>query len=86
MKGAATRYRELLIELLIERKLNGGRLTDQTEAERAAQLDMCWQSMSGDEQDEAEIWWKSAPGGPERLSMLDVNVDKGEHLLPRRAA
>jgi hypothetical protein len=56
MRGAALRYRELLIELSLERGFSGGVLADSVEAERASQLDRCWRFMSDSEQDDAERW------------------------------
>jgi len=86
MRGAAARYRELLIELVLERKLNDGTLLDHVEVERAAELDRCWHFMSDTEQEEAEAWWASAPTGPVELASFDVKVDRGDQLLPRKAA
>ena len=86
MRGAAARYRELLIDLLLERRLNGGSLSDVDEAQRAAQLDRCWQFMAENEQEDAEAWWASSPVGPTQLASLDVKVSRGDQLLPRKAA
>ena len=86
MRGAASRYRELLLELLVDRRLAGGALAESAEAERAAQLDRCWQFMSEREQDEADAWWAASPVGPARLAAFDVTVGRGDHLLPRKAA
>ena len=88
MRGAAARYRELLIEWLLERTRDGGSgsLPDAVEAARAAELDRCWQFMTDEEQDAAERWWASSPKAPAQLAYEDVKVGRGEQVFPRKAA
>lgn len=53
MIGAATRYRELVAELLLLRALNEGELPLAEEVRFAAALDNCWTMM--DELEQAQV-------------------------------
>ncbi len=54
MIGAAQRYRELFLDLILQRALSGGKLSPTQEARSAAELDHCWNSMTDEEQEEME--------------------------------
>lgn len=88
MIGAATRYRELLTALLLDRELAGGTLPDEIESLHVEELDRCWWAMTDIEQAEAERTLADDPSidAPADLHVEDVRVEQGKHELPRRAA
>lgn len=88
MIGAATRYRELLTTLLMERELAGGSLAEEQESRYVEELDRCWWAMTDVEQGDVEraIASDATIEAPLDLSAEDVLVVQGEHRLPRRAA
>jgi hypothetical protein len=88
MIGAAQRYRELVLDLLLRRALSNGELPPVQEAQAAAELDHCWNAMSDEEQDAMEQWLATPapPAAPESLSSEDQTVELGAHVGPRKAA
>ena len=54
MLCAQRRFRELMKELLRKREVFGGPLSQETEAKIAAKLNLYWEAMSIEEQDETE--------------------------------
>lgn len=54
MTGAVRRYLELLSELVMARNEAGGALPDETESQRVEELELCWVSMTPEQQKEAE--------------------------------
>jgi hypothetical protein len=88
MIGAAQRYRELVLDLMLRRALSDGELSPEQEARSAADLDHCWHAMTEDEQDAMEQWLAAPvpPAAPESLSSEDRVVERGAHILPRKAA
>ena len=86
MIGAARRYRELLLDLVLERALHGGSLPPDVESPRIAELDRCWREMSEEEQDEAERTCAlGSLAGAHDLAVEDQDVTEGSPALPRRA-
>lgn len=86
MLGAAQRYRELTIDLLLARELAGGALPQEEELRRATELHHCWEQMTDAEQEFEECLLEEVPGAPADLLLVDRRVDRGEHLLPKQAA
>ena len=88
MIGAARRYRELLLELALQRMLAGGALAPDVESPLVGALDRCWRDMSALEQDEAEE--RHAQGrrvaAPDVLAIEDQAIVVGGHVSPRRTA
>jgi hypothetical protein len=89
MIGAAQRYRELLVELLLRRAQEGGELSPAEEAHFASALDLCWNAMTDAEQEEIEdeiAAYRSPPDAPQDLAIEDLRVDMGASIAPRKAA
>lgn len=88
MIDAARSYRELFEQLLFERALAGGRLSQEREAALATELDPLWHAMSEAEQDAAEARFAKdvEPPAPDDFLFFDVAVAEGGHSVPRRAA
>jgi len=88
MSVEASRYRELLSALLLERELAGGALPDEIESERVEALDECWWAMTNAEQEEIErsMATEARIEAPSDLGAQDVEVEEGKHVLPRKAA
>jgi hypothetical protein len=88
MIGAAQRYRYLLADLLLARAQAGDGLSQPDEADRAAELDLCWQAMS--ELERAALEQSLAdgplPDAPEILTTEDCVVTEGAVWAPRKAA
>lgn len=88
MIGAAKTYYRLTMQLLIEREVMGGALSDEDEARFIEELDRCWFAMTPEEQEEAE----NAPldvtplGAPTDLQARDAVAVAGSADPPRRAA
>jgi hypothetical protein len=85
MTGAARRYDELRIELLLARADAGGSLPQKDEAKFAADLDRCWRVMTDLEQEAVEnsLGQQQAPRAPEALRVVDRPVLNGERQPPR---
>lgn len=81
-------YRSLMNELLILREAEGGELPDDLESSYVARLDDLWWKLTEAEQDEFEAEFADATGlsGPEILSLVDREVDKGGKTTPRKVA
>lgn len=81
-------YRRLMSELLILREAEGGDLPDDLESSYVERLDDLWWKLTEAEQDEyeAELADSTGPSGPETLSLVDREVDKGATTTPRKAA
>jgi hypothetical protein len=88
MIGAAQRYRELFLDLMLQRALSDGELSPAQEARIAAELDHCWNAMTDEEQDAMEQWLATPapPAAPDSLSSEDQTVERGAHIIPRKAA
>jgi hypothetical protein len=88
MMGAAERYRELIVELRFQRFAAHDTLSQAEEAEFAAELDICWQSMTPAEQEsiEQQLADGSLPDAPLALSTEDCLVTEGSWSAPRKAA
>lgn len=88
MIGAAQRYRELFLDLMLQRALSTGELPPTQEARSAAELDHCWNAMTDEEQDAMEQWLATTapPAAPESLFSEDQTVERGARILPRKAA
>lgn len=88
MIGASQRYRELFLDLVLQRALSGGELSPAQEARCAAELDHCWNAMTDLEQEAMEQWLAAAepPSAPESLLSEDQTVERGAHIIPRKAA
>lgn len=89
MTEAASRYRDLLLGLVIARDLApGGHLAPEEESERVAVLDESWWQMTPEEQDEAETWTIPAPvgGAHEALGCVDTVVSADAPGVPRALA
>lgn len=88
MIGAAQRYRELVLDLMLRRALAAGELAPAHEARTAAELDHCWNAMTDEEQEAMEQWLATPapPAAPDSLSSEDQTVARGAHMLPRKAA
>lgn len=86
MSSAATKYRELLATLLVERELAGGSLPEDDESRYVEELDRCWWGMTSSEQEEVEtsMTTDAILDAPGELNSVDVLVAKGEHRLPRQ--
>jgi hypothetical protein len=82
MIGAAKRYREILMTLLMERELAGGSLSDDEESRYVEELDRCWWAMTDLEQAETEhaIASNEPVDAPADLGAEDV---AGISWLPR---
>lgn len=87
MIGAARRYAELMLELLLERELAGGELPEAEESRRVAELDRCWWAMTNEEQADYERWLAASkpPDAPAELELKDVIVSEGSTSSPRAA-
>ena len=87
MIGAARRYAELMIELLLERELAGGALSEDEESRRVEELDRCWWAMTNEEQAEYErsLALSASPEAPAELELKDVVVTEGSTSVPRAA-
>ena len=86
MIGASRRYSELLVQLLLFRETAGGVLPPEDEARLAAELDRCWQEMSEEEQQAADVVRGAFVPRPRILSQEDLVVKNGDRKGPRRAA
>jgi hypothetical protein len=88
MIGAAKRYRELLMALLLERELAGGTLPEEIESRHVEALDRCWWAMTNAEQEAVEraMADEQPIEAPADLRVEDVRVEQGKHELPRKAA
>ena len=88
MIGAAQRYRELLVDLQFQRATAEDSLVQAEEAAFAAELDICWQSMSVAEQEaiERQLADGSLPDAPTALRTEDCAVTEGSWCAPRKAA
>jgi hypothetical protein len=88
MIGAAQRYQELLVDLMLQRRLAGGALDPSVESELVEALDRCWRAMSDTEQDEAEQLFEARSHvlAPDDLGLADQPVIAGAGTAPRRAA
>lgn len=88
MIGAAERYWELLEELLFERELSGGKLSQEIEARFAGELDRCWQVMTEEDQDQAERRFTEqfVPPVSQEPQAEDLAVERGQRIAPRRVA
>jgi hypothetical protein len=86
MIGAAHRYIELSIELLLKRALADDNLPEDAEAEYADELDRCWWVMTKAEQDEIEhaIATQPSPEAPTELGESDIIVTRGSKEPPRK--
>jgi hypothetical protein len=85
MIGAAHRYLELVMELLIERARAGGNLQEDEEVAYVDELERCWWAMTNAEQDEAErILSQSSIEAPLELGEKDTTVTPGIKEPPRR--
>jgi hypothetical protein len=86
--GAAQRYSELLVDLLLQRENAGGALPQQEEARFAADLDLCWHAMTEEEQRDIEtaLTTRTVPAAPASLDIEDCAVERGATVTPRRAA
>ena len=88
MIGAASRYRELLTQLLIQRELAGGSLPEDVESELVEELDRCWWALGPAEQEkiEQELAAEVAPPTEPDLKMADTQLSPGSHEPPRKVA
>lgn len=86
MIGAHQRYIELLTELLFERALADGGLSDEGEARYVDELDRCWWAMSNEEQEEVERFIASPSPlvAPDLLEEIDTEVRRGAKEPPRK--
>jgi hypothetical protein len=85
MIGAAHRYLELMMELLLDRARAGGHLQEDAEVAYVDELDRCWWAMTNAEQDEAErILAQSSLDAPLELGEKDTTVITGIKEPPRR--
>ena len=86
MIGAADRYIELVIELLLKRALADDALPEDEEAAYVDELDRCWWAMSKAEQDAVErmIASQSSPEAPAELGESDTTVTRGSKDPPRK--
>ena len=85
MIGAAHRYLELVMELLLERARAGGNLQEDKEVAYVDELERCWWAMTNAEQDEAErILSQSSLEAPLELGEKDTTVTPGIKVPPRR--
>ena len=85
MIGAARRFSELMIDLLLQREIAGGPLSQEDEAAAAAELERCWWGINAEEQVELERIYsaKYFPSAPTRTNLLDVVLEKGARSPPR---
>lgn len=81
-------YRVLMNELLIVRAAEGGELPIEVESVYVERLDDLWWRLSEDEQATYEAELANAPqlASPDELSLVDCEVDRGEHVSPRKVA
>lgn len=86
MIDAATRYRALFTDLLIQRELAGGSLSDDIEAAFVAELDRYWWAMTPAQQEAFEATASNTLEAPQDLRSQDVRLEKGNRLMPRKAA
>ncbi|MBL8635419.1 MAG: hypothetical protein JNM40_19485 [Myxococcales bacterium] len=88
MMGAEQRYRELLVELAFQRVAANDQLSQEVEAEFAAELDICWQLMTDEEQARMEQQFADGtlPDAPIALRTEDCLVTEGSWSAPRKAA
>lgn len=88
MTVGCLRYLALLEQLLTERQLEGGALSDGHEAEFAARLSELWWALSEGEHELVEQHLAAArwPDAPLQLDTEDQAVCGGERRAPRRAA
>jgi hypothetical protein len=64
MTGSAQRYRDLYVDLTRRRALSNEALSPAQEAQSAADLDLCWNAMTDEEQAATEQWLiTAAPEG-----------------------
>lgn len=85
MIGAAHRYLELVMELLLERARAGGNLPEDEESAYVDELERCWWAMTNAEQDEAErILSQPSLEAPLELGEKDTTVTPGIREPPRR--
>lgn len=77
-------FLKLLNELLFERELAGGELTQEQESEYAGRLTDIWNQLTEEQQDEVEALHQRVPGAPVSLHLEDVDVQEGTTVLPRR--
>jgi hypothetical protein len=78
MSPAATRYRLLLTQLVLDRETN----PKADEEPAYAELDTLWWAMTDDEQAEIERRLAS-PEAPESLHLVDALVPLGSSTFPR---
>lgn len=86
MIGAADRYMELIIELLLRRALTNDNLSEDEEAAYADELDRCWWVMTKIEQDDIEhmVSSQTALEAPAELGERDTTVIRGSREPPRK--
>jgi hypothetical protein len=86
MIGAAVRYAELIIELLLKRALTDDNLSEDEEAAYADELDRCWWAMTKAEQDEIEhmVASQTSLEAPAELGERDTMVTRGSNEPPRK--
>lgn len=88
MIGAATRYRELLTQLLMHRELAGGTLPEEVESQFVEELDRCWWALTPQEQGDIEqaLGDETPPTASVDLRLADKAIAPGSHGLPREQA
>jgi hypothetical protein len=77
-----TQYRQLMMELLLDRELSGP-LSQEVESERAAALDAIWWQLTDEEQHQLEYEFVRVPEAPDSLGMEDVDIQIGDTIAPR---
>jgi hypothetical protein len=78
-------YKTLLVELLLEREINGGELGQEAESSYTERLWDIWRELTDEEQDEVEEWAASLNeplDAPEDLGLVDTVPASGQ--MPRR--
>lgn len=87
MTGAAQRYDEIRVELMLLRAMSGP-LSQDVEADFAADLQRCWEAMTDEEQEQLKksLADEVVPVADESLDQEDKVVPEGGRSLPRKAA
>ena len=86
MTDAAVKYRELTVELLLRRELEGGDLSQAEEMAFVGTLDALWHQMSEDEHEAEEALLRFEAVAPLELEWKDRELTTGTTEFPREKA